>query len=44
MIRIEKIATRKATITWDTGMEFQYLNKLYELIQHRNEIIKRYKK
>lgn len=44
MIRVKKTATRKAEVHWDTGMEFQFLKRLYELIQHRNEIIRKYKK
>lgn len=41
MIRVKKIATKKIEICWDTGMEFQFIKRLNELIEHRNEIIRK---
>ena len=44
MIRVKKTATKKAEVCWDTGLEFQYLKRLKELIEYRNEIVRKYKK
>jgi len=39
MIRIKKIATKKAEVSWDTGLDFKYLSLLDDMIKHRNELI-----
>lgn len=44
MIRITRTTTKKAEVSWDTGLEFQYLKRLQELIEYRNEIVRKYKK